>query len=114
MKYCCKFAGEIMFNSKIVHETASTENRNGHNSNGKSVLAEEAEALLVLLETSVYELNKPMAVVLGLSEHLLSQTEQETPMAKDLEIIVKELRHVNEVVRGLNLLTQYENNSFAH
>jgi len=55
-----------------------------------------------------------MAVVLGLSEHLLSQTEQETPLAKDLEIIVKELRHVNEVVRGLNLLTRYESNFLTH
>lgn len=104
-----------MFNSKIIYETAHTENqRNGNNNTGEAVLAEEAEALLLLLETSVYELNKPMAVVLGLSEHLLSQTEQETPMAKDLEIIVKELRRVNEVVRGLNLLTQYETSSIAH
>jgi len=99
-----------MFNSKSINEIAYAENRNGDNFRQPAPAAssgEEAQALLLLLDTSVYELNKPMAVVLGLSEHLLSQTEQETPLAKDLEIIVKELRHVNEVVRGLNLLTRY-------
>ena len=103
-----------MFNSKIIDEIGYAEHRNGNPSASSTGSFEEAEALLLLLETSVVELNKPMAVVIGLSEHLLSQTEQETPMAKDLEIIVKELRHVNEVVRGLNLLTQYESNSFTH
>ena len=107
-----------MFNPKTINKIGYAESRNGNNITSRPAPAtssiEEAEALLLLLETSVYELNKPMAVVLGLSEHLLSQTEQETPMAKDLEIIVKELRHVNEVVRGLNLLTQYETNSISH
>lgn len=106
-----------MFNSKNINEIAYSENRNGDNFHQPASAAnsgEETQALLLLLETSVYELNKPMAVVLGLSEHLLSQTEQETPLAKDLGIIVKELRHVNEVVRGLNLLTRYESNSLSH
>ena len=103
-----------MFNSKIIGEIGYAEHRNGNPPASSTGSFEETEALLLLLETSVVELNKPMAVVMGLSEHLLSQTEQETPMAKDLEIIVKELRHVNEVVRGLNLLTQYESNSFTH
>lgn len=107
-----------MFSSKSINEIGYAENRNGNNFADQPVPAassvEEAQALLLLLETSVYELNKPMAVVLGLSEHLLSQTKQETPLAKDLEIIVNELRHVNEVVRGLNLLTRYESNSLSH
>ena len=104
-----------MFNPKIIDRINYAENRNGNDTPRQPAPStssmEEAEALLLLLETSVYQLNQPMAVILGLSEHLLSQTEQETPLAKDLEIIVKELRHVNEVVRGLNLLTQYETNS---
>jgi len=107
-----------MFNSNSINEIGYAENRNGNHFASQPATpassGEEAQALLLLLETSVYELNKPMAVVLGLSEHLLSQTDQETPLAKDLEIIVKELRHANEVVRGLNLLTQYESNSLAH
>jgi signal transduction histidine kinase len=107
-----------MFNPKIIDRIGYAENRNGNNITRQPAPAttsmEEAEALLLLLETSVVKLNQPMAVVLGLSEHLLSQTEQETPLAKDLEIMVKELRHVNEVVRGLNLLTQYETNSRPH
>ena len=107
-----------MFNSKSINEIGYAENRNGNSFASQPAPVansiEEEEALLLLLETSVYQLNKPMAVVLGLSEHLLSQTEQETPLAKDLEIIVKELRHVNEVVRGLNLLTRYESNSLSH
>ena len=100
-----------MLNPKTIDRIDYAENRNGTNITRQPAPMEEAEALLLLLETSVYKLNQPLAVVLGLSEHLLSQTEQETPLAKDLEIIVKELRRVNEVVRGLNLLTQYETNS---
>jgi len=109
-----------MFNSKIIDEFGYAEHRNGdsHSRSGQpnptNGSFEEAEALLLLLETSVVELNKPMAVAMGLSEPLLSQTEEETPMAKDLKIVVNELRHVNEVVRGLNLLTQYESNSLSH
>jgi signal transduction histidine kinase len=107
-----------MFNPKTINKIDYSKNRNGRKSIEQSIpdanVTEEAEALLLLLETSVGELNQPMAVVLGLSEHLLSQTEQESPLAKDLEIIVKELRHVNEVLRGLNLLTQYESNSISH
>ena len=69
---------------------------------------EEAEALLLLIEASVDELKQPMAVVLGLSELLLSHTNSDTALSKDLNIITKEIRRMSEVVRGLNLLTHYQ------
>jgi signal transduction histidine kinase len=68
---------------------------------------EETEALLLLIEASVDELKQPMAVVLGLSELLLSHTSSDTALSKDLNIIAKEIRRMSEVVRGLNLLTHY-------
>jgi signal transduction histidine kinase len=68
---------------------------------------EDAEALLLLIEASVDELNQPLTVVLVLSELLLSQADANTPLGKDLNIIVKEIRRMSEVVRGLNLLTHY-------
>jgi signal transduction histidine kinase len=88
------------------------ENQKAQSSSFSSV--DETEALLLLVETSVHELNQPATVVLGLSEHLLSQVEQETPLAKDLEIIVKQIRRVNEVVRGLNMLTHYPPTTSPH
>jgi hypothetical protein len=75
---------------------------------------EEAEALMLLLETSVAELNKPMAVVLKSGERLLAQTEPETLLTKELEIILNEIRHMHEVVRGLQILTHYQTDTPAH
>lgn len=74
----------------------------------------ETAALLLLVETSIDKLHQPTTVISGLTEHLLEQTEKGTPLAKDLAIIATEMRHVNEVVRGLSLLTNYPSSSALH
>ncbi|MBN1993190.1 MAG: hypothetical protein JW953_10840 [Anaerolineae bacterium] len=71
----------------------------------------EAEALLTLIDASVHELNQPMTVILGLSELLLAQTDPKSPAAADLSIIVQEMQRMNEVVRGLKLLSHYQTRS---
>jgi signal transduction histidine kinase len=106
-----------MLNSEITKQISVSKNGTFKVPPASSPAAttnEDAEALMVLLETSVHQLNQPLAVILGLSEHLLSQAEQETALAKDLEIIVKEMRRVNEVIQGLKLLTQYQTCFLRH
>jgi hypothetical protein len=69
---------------------------------------EETEALSLVFETSVQELNPPMRAVLCWSKLLLSETDPDTPLATGLGIIVKEVNQMNEIVRGLNLLNEEE------
>jgi signal transduction histidine kinase len=68
----------------------------------------EEEALLLVIDASVHDLNQPMTVILGLSELLLSQVEPDSPFAEDLSTIVEEARRMGETIRGLSLLTHYE------
>jgi signal transduction histidine kinase len=73
----------------------------------------ETEALLLVIGTSVHELNQPMTVVLGLSELLLSEADPGSPLATDLDTITKEIRHMNEILRGLSLLAHYQTPSLV-
>ncbi len=104
-----------MYNSQLNTEPTLLEKQNGNHTYLDQAIqpspnaAAEIEALLLLIETSVDELNQPMTVVLGLSELLLSHAASDTPLSKDLNIIAKEIRRMNEVLRGLNLLTHYQN-----
>ncbi|MBN1217750.1 MAG: hypothetical protein JXM69_02385 [Anaerolineae bacterium] len=68
----------------------------------------EAEALLMVIDTSVHEMNQPMTVILGLSELLLAQFDPASAEAEDLTIIVREMRRMNEIVNGLKLLSHYQ------
>lgn len=70
--------------------------------------ANNANALLLVVDISVHELYQPLTVALGLSELLLAQSEPHSPQAEDLKIIVKEIRRMSEIVRGLKLLTHYQ------
>ena len=63
------------------------------------------EALLQVIDAGVHELNQPMRAILCWSTLLLSETEPDSPLARDLGIIVEEAKRMSEVVRGLNLLT---------
>ena len=74
----------------------------------------EAEALLMVIDTSVHELNQPLTVILGLSELLLAQFDSTSAEAEDLNIIVKEMRRMNEIVNGLKLLSHYQSISQDH
>jgi signal transduction histidine kinase len=73
---------------------------------------EEAEALSLVFETSVQELDQPMRAVLCWSQLLLSETDPDTPLATGLGIIVKEANRMNEIVRGLNLLNEEETQNY--
>lgn len=64
------------------------------------------DVLLQVLDTSLQELTQPMRAVRCWSNLLLSETESQSPMALDLEIILEEAERINEIVRGLNLLTE--------
>ena len=58
---------------------------------------EESEALSLLFETSVQELDQPMRAVMCWSQLLLSETDPDTPLATGLGIIVKEVSIKDEV-----------------
>jgi signal transduction histidine kinase len=69
---------------------------------------EEAEALLSVIDVSIQELSQPMTAVLCWSNLLLSEADPDSPLAMDLAIIVEQVKHMSEVVKGLNLLTYYK------
>jgi hypothetical protein len=105
-----------MFNPNIINLADYLKNPNRErqpnpqkqalpSNNSSYAPVDEAEALMLVLESSAYELNKPMAAALRLSERLLAQTDPDTPLAQDLKMIVNEMRHAREVVRGLQILT---------
>ena len=64
------------------------------------------DILLQTLDAGLQELVHPLRAVRCWSNLLLSETEPLSSMAMDLEIIVAEAERLNEIVRGLNLLTQ--------
>ena len=59
---------------------------------------QEAEALLLVIDTSARELNRPMDVVLDLSNSLLPQVDPDSPLAKDLATIVEQLKRINKII----------------
>jgi signal transduction histidine kinase len=71
----------------------------------------EAEALLSVIDAGVQELNQPMTAVLCWSNLLLSEVDPGSPLAADLAIIVEQVKHMSEVIKGLNLVTHYKTNS---
>jgi len=66
----------------------------------------QEDVLLQVLDASLQELTHPLRAIRCWSNLLLSETGSHNPMAMDLEIIVKETERINEIVRGLNLLTE--------
>ena len=99
-----------MYEPQFINKTFLSQHQNGSTKQVELSMSQfetssqEAEALLMVIEASVHELNQPLTVVLGLSELLLSQAEPDTPQAEDLSIIVSEMRRMNEIVRGLKIL----------
>jgi hypothetical protein len=77
---------------------------------GKTMLVskehENEEVLLRVVDTGLQELIQPMRAVLCWSTLLLSETESQSSIAMDLEIIVDEAARMNEIIRGLDLLTK--------
>jgi signal transduction histidine kinase len=71
----------------------------------------EEETLLLVIDASAHTLNRPMEVVLGLSNSLLSQIDPDSSLADDLTTIIHEVERMSEVVKGLNLLAHYEETS---
>jgi len=69
---------------------------------------QEEEALLLVINASIHELNQPLTVVMGLTELLLGQAEPGSALAADLAIIVKETQRIHEIIRGLKLLGHYQ------
>ena len=68
----------------------------------------EAESLLLLIDTSAFELKRPMNTVLNLSASLLSRTDVNSLLAQDLLKIVEQVEYMNEIVRGINRVTHYK------
>jgi signal transduction histidine kinase len=66
----------------------------------------QEDVLLQVLDVSLQELTHPMRAIRCWSNLLLSETEPQSPIAMDLEIIIEEAERINEIVRGLNLLTE--------
>jgi signal transduction histidine kinase len=69
---------------------------------------EENEALLLLIDTIADKLDSPMSAVMDCSELLLSRVDPCSPLAGDLKVIVEQTRYINEIIRGINYLTDYE------
>ena len=68
----------------------------------------EAEATLLAIDTGAQELKRPMEVVLDLSASLLLQVDPESPLAKDLNRIVRQIEYMHEIIKGIDLMVNYE------
>jgi len=66
----------------------------------------DEDTLLQVIDTGLRELANPLRAVLCWSTLLLSETRPHSAMAMDLEIIVEEAARMNEIIRGLNHLTE--------
>jgi signal transduction histidine kinase len=102
-----------MYEPQLIEGIKLSERQNGykHVTQATSLLentTEETEALLSVIDAGVQELNQPMTAVLCWSNLLLSEADPNSPLAMDLAIIVEQVKHMSEVVKGLNLLTHYE------
>jgi signal transduction histidine kinase len=99
-----------MYAAQLIEGINLSEKQNGYKQ-VKQVMSPienttaEAEALLSVIDASVQELNQPMTAVLCWSNLLLSETDPDSPLAMDLAIIVKQVKHMSEVIKGLNLLS---------
>ncbi len=74
-------------------------------------VAREVATLMLVIDASAHALRQPMDEVLRLSNKLQPQIGPDSPLADDLTTIVQEVRRMNEIAKGLNLLTNYEKNS---
>ena len=100
-------------NQELIEGIKLSERQNGykHVTQAMSLLestTEEAEALLSVVDAGVQELNQPMTAVLYWSNLLLSEADPDSPLAMDSAIIVEQVKHMSEVVKGLNLLAHYK------
>ena len=69
--------------------------------------AYDEDVLWQLIDTGLRELVHPMRAVLCWSTLLLSETEPHSAISMDLEIIVEEAARMNEIIRGLDRLTDH-------
>jgi signal transduction histidine kinase len=74
-------------------------------------VAREVSTLMLVIDASTHALRQPMDEVLRLSDRLQPQINPDSPLADDLATIVQKVRQMNEIAKGLNLLTNYENDS---
>ncbi len=68
----------------------------------------EAEALLAVIELSARELNEPMTVIMGLSQLILPHVDSNSLIGTDLAVIIKQVERMNEIVKGINYLANYD------
>jgi hypothetical protein len=67
----------------------------------------DEDILLQLIDAGLQELTHPLRAVLCWSALLLAETKPPSAIALDLEIIVEEAARMNEIIRGLNHLTEH-------
>ena len=105
-----------MYKAQPIASVNLPEKQNGHHHlrleqvvpQNESITANDPEVLSCVLVASVQELNHPMRAVLCWSKLMLSELHPHDPLFMDLTIIVQETQRMNEVVRGLNLLTEHQ------
>ena len=68
----------------------------------------EAEALLLLVNTSARELKRPMNEVLELGTSVLTQINSNSPLTRELLKIVEQIEYMNEIVSGINRVVDYK------
>lgn len=77
------------------------------------VKAEQEAAVIALAGATAHELNQPMTVLLGLSELLRQELDPDSPLAQDLQIIVKNIRRMSTIVNNLGKITRYETKPYV-
>jgi signal transduction histidine kinase len=103
-----------MYEPQLIEGINLSERQNGYHRQVKRVVlplesaTAETEALLSVIDASVQELSQPMTAVLCWSNLLLSEADPGSPLATDLVIIVEQVKHMSEIIKGLNLLTHYK------
>ncbi|MBN1218997.1 MAG: hypothetical protein JXM69_08715 [Anaerolineae bacterium] len=68
----------------------------------------EAEATLLAIDTGAHELKRPMEIVLDLSASLLLQIDSDSPLAKDLNKIMRQVEYMHEIIKGIDLMVNYK------
>lgn len=68
---------------------------------------EEIEAILILMETMVGELNQPLTVISGLSELLIAEHGPNGRFTADLLVVQRQTRRIEETLAGVRYVTRY-------
>ena len=76
------------------------------------ILAEKQAAVVELAGAVAHELNQPMTVVSAISQMLGKKLDSCTEIAEDLELIVRNVARMAEIVKRIGKITHYKTKEY--